>query len=294
MKVLNFGSLNIDQVYGVDHIVREGETIDSYDYRQFCGGKGLNQSVALAQAGAEVYHAGKIGRDGIFLIERLKKASADTSLIEISDSEPTGQAIIQVDLSGQNSIILLGGANQSIAEEQVEKTIGHFSSGDCILLQNEVSSIPVMMRNAKKRGMTIFFNPAPMNNRVLSYPLDLVDYFIINEVEGSELTKENEPNKIIQAMRREYPNALIILTLGEQGSIYDDRHITTCIPAVPIVPVDTTAAGDTFIGYLITGIIKGDTFKKSMETASKAASICVTRKGAADSIPERTEVFNSL
>ncbi len=291
MKVLNFGSLNIDKVYSVDHIVRSGETIDSYNYHQFCGGKGLNQSVALALAGAEVYHAGKTGREGIFLIERLKEATVDTSFIEISDSEPTGQAIIQVDRSGQNSIILLGGANQSITEEQAKKTVAHFSRGDCLLIQNEVSSIPVMIRSAKERGMTVFFNPAPMNNRVLSYPLDLVDYFIINEVEGSELTKENESDKIILAMLKLYPKAAIILTLGEQGLIFADRNTIISVPAFPAVPVDTTAAGDTFIGYFITEIIHGSTIGKSMETAAKAASICVTRKGAADSIPKRNEVF---
>jgi ribokinase len=291
MKVLNFGSLNIDQVYSVDHIVREGETIASYDYRQFCGGKGLNQSVALALAGTEVYHAGKIGREGVFLIDRLKKAHVDTSFIEISDKEPTGQAIIQVDRSGQNSIILLGGANQSITEEQAEKTIEHFSGGDYLLLQNEVSSIPTMIKRAKGKGMTVFFNPAPMNNRVLSYPIELVDYFIINEVEGSVLTEEKETDNIIQAMRGKFPKAAIILTLGDEGSIYADRCTTIHIPAVPAVPVDTTAAGDTFIGYFITAIINGSTIEKSIKTATKAASICVTRKGAADSIPKRDEVF---
>jgi len=290
MKVLNFGSLNIDHVYHVDHIVREGETIASTDYRQFCGGKGLNQSVALSLAGAQVYHAGKIGGDGNFLIKKLEEVSVNTSFIEISEKERTGQALIQVDRFGQNSIVLVPGANQCITEEQAAATIRYFSGSDFLLLQNEVSSIPAMMRKAKERKMTVFFNPSPMNIDVLSYPMEFVDYFIINEVEGFELTGEKEGNKIIRTMQMKFPSSAVILTLGSLGSIYSSHTITSRMPAFPVLAVDTTAAGDTFIGYFIAEIISGSSIRRSVEIATKAASICVTRKGAADSIPKRNEL----
>jgi ribokinase len=195
-----------------------------------------------------------------------------------------------VDRFGQNSIVLVPGANQCITEEQAAATIGYFSGGDFLLLQNEVSSIPAMMRKAKERKMTVFFNPSPMNIDVLGYPMEFVDYFIINEVEGFELTGEKEPYKIIRTMQMKFPSSAVILTLGSLGSIYSSHTITSRMPAFPVLAVDTTAAGDTFIGYFIAEIISGSSIRRSVEIATKAASICVTRKGAADSIPKRNEL----
>jgi ribokinase len=290
MKVVNFGSLNFDRVYEVEHLVRPGETITSDKYRLFCGGKGLNQSIALAYAGVEVFHAGKVGRDGEPLVACLKTAGVDTSHISVSESEPSGHAIIQVDRSGQNSIILHGGANREIQSADARRVLEHFQPGDGLLLQNEISSISEIIDRARQQGLTIFLNPAPLDKRVLGYPLDKVDYFIINEIEGRELTGAAEPEAIIEAMRKRFPRSMTILTLGEHGVLCADHRTKISVPAERVTPVDTTAAGDTFIGYFIAQKIRGVTLENCLRIATRAAAICVTRRGAADSIPRKEEV----
>ncbi len=255
-----------------------------------CGGKGLNQSIALARAGAPVLHAGKVGRDGEPLIACLQAAGVDTTHVGIIESEPSGHAVIQVDRHGQNSIIIHGGANREVQKEDAERVLGHFSAGDCLVLQNEISSISEIIDRAKKQGLTIFLNPAPMDKTVLGYPLDLVDYFIINSIEGRELTGESEPNAIVEAMRKRFPRSATILTLGENGVIYADPQTSLTVPAEKVTPVDTTAAGDTFIGFFIAQKMKGEMVETCLRTASRAAAICVTRRGAADSIPRMDEV----
>jgi ribokinase len=291
MKVINFGSLNFDHFYGVDHFVLPGETITSNKYQLFCGGKGLNQSIALSNAGAKVFHAGRVGQDGKLLIARLTTAGVDTTFIEVAESGPSGHAMIQVDKSGQNSIIIHGGANQDIRNEDVKRVLNQFTSDDCLLLQNEISCISEIIDQAKIKGLTIFLNPAPMDKKVLGYPLDKVDYFIINEIEGRELTGEIKPEAIIGAMLKRFPLSATVLTLGEYGVIYAHHQTKISIPAEKVIPVDTTAAGDTFIGFFIAQKINGHPVENCLRTASRAAAICVTRIGAADSIPLSDEVF---
>ena len=290
MKVINFGSLNIDHFYSLDHFVRPGETIASQKYHRSCGGKGLNQSIALAHAGVEVFHAGKIGQDGKALLACLQTAGVDITFVEITESEPSGHAIIQVDKNGQNSIILHGGANQTIQAEAAKRVLEHFKSGDCLLLQNEISSISEIIEQAKKQGLTIFLNPAPMDKKVFGYPLEKVDYFIINEIEGIELSGAAEPSGILEAMLKRFPRSVTILTLGENGAIYAEHQIRISVPAEKVKAVDTTAAGDTFIGFFIAQKIKGQPVETCLRMACRAAAICVTRRGAADSIPLKEEV----
>jgi ribokinase len=290
MKVLNFGSLNLDHFYEVEHIVRPGETISSGKYRLACGGKGLNQSVALAHAGAEVFHAGKVGRDGEALLACLKAAGVDTRYIKMTEEAPSGHAIIQVDKNGQNSIIIHGGANQEIQKEDVSRVLGGFGAGDCLLLQNEVSCIPEMIEVAKKQGLSICLNPSPMNERAADYPLEKVDYFIINEIEGRELSGESEPQSILTAMRARFPEAATLLTLGEQGVLYADQQNSLAVPAEKVKAVDTTAAGDTLTGFFIAQRLTGKPIEACLRIACQAAAICVTRRGAADSIPWLREV----
>jgi ribokinase len=291
MRVLNFGSLNFDHLYEVEHFVQPGETITSDKYQLFCGGKGLNQSIALSNAGAKVFHAGKVGQDGKSLIARLITAGVDTTFIEIAESGPSGHAMIQVDKNGQNSIIIHGGTNQDIRKEDIKRVLDHFTSEDCLLLQNEISCISEIIGQAKNKGLTIFLNPAPMDKKVLGYPLDKVDYFIINEIEGRELTGETKPEAIIETMHKRFPQSATILTLGEKGVIYSDHQTKISIPAEKVTPVDTTAAGDTFIGFFIAQMIEGQTVENCLRIASHASAICVTRIGAADSIPLSDEVF---
>ena len=290
MKVLNFGSLNFDHFYEVEHIVHPGETIPSGKYRLACGGKGLNQSVALAHSGANVFHAGKVGRDGEALLACLKAAGVATRYVEITGEAPSGHAIIQVEKNGQNSIIIHGGANRAIRKEDVSRVLGAFEPGDCLLLQNEVSCMAEMIDQAKDQGLTIFLNPAPMDERVAGYPLEKVDYFIINEIEGRDLSGATEAEAIMAAMRKHFPEAAILLTLGEKGVCYADQSTSLVVPAEKVHAVDTTAAGDTFIGFFIAQKLAGQPIESCLRTACHAAAICVTRHGAADSIPHLQEV----
>lgn len=273
MKVLNFGSLNIDMVYSVDHVVRPGETTASTELRCFCGGKGLNQSVALARAGAEVSHAGCVGADGDRLISLLRDNGVDTSLITESES-PSGHAIIQVDRDGQNSILLFGGANMEITPKQIENAVGIFSAGGRLFLQNEINGISEIISAAHELELEIVFNPSPFGVEILSYPLENIDWFVVNETEAEELTGETEPEKILGAFCR-----------TENDTFYCE------IFSVPVV--DTTAAGDTFLGFFF-AMLERFGAERTLKIASAASAVAVSRPGASASIPTLDEVKKFL
>lgn len=297
MKVLCFGSLNIDYTYKVPHFVKKGETLASERLQVFGGGKGLNQSVALAKAGTEVYHAGSIGQDGMFLLDMLKDAGANTDFVKILDTVRTGNAIIQNDKSGDNCIILYGGANQAITREQVDEVMSHFESGDYLVLQNEINELGYIVEKAHEKGMIIVLNPSPMNEKILALPLDVINYFILNEVEaaqilGKEDKGEESWEQIADDLLKKFPQATIVLTMGSEGSVFKNQKETVCQSIYKVQVVDTTAAGDTFSGYFIGGILGGLSAKEAMDQASKASAIAVTRKGAAPSIPVLAEVQN--
>lgn len=289
MKILNFGSLNIDKVYDVAHIVRPGETITSAGYNEFCGGKGLNQSIALAAAGAKVLHAGKVGPDGEFLLTRLAVAGVDASLVK-NTPNPTGHAIIQVNQEGENSIVLFGGANREITTQDVGETLDELEAEDFLMLQNEISAMPEILRQAEEKNLNVVFNPAPMTPEVLDYPLGGVKYFVVNETEGESFTNESEPEKILDAFLEKFPNAAVLLTLGKDGVHYADNKQRLFVPAENVTAVDTTAAGDTFLGYFVAMLTAGKEVETCLRIATKAAAICVTRAGAADAIPMLEEV----
>ena len=297
MKVLCFGSLNIDYTYKVPHFVKKGETLASERLQVFGGGKGLNQSVALAKAGTEVYHAGSVGQDGMFLLDMLKDAGANTDFVKILDTVRTGNAIIQNDKSGDNCIILYGGANQAITREQVDEVMSHFESGDYLVLQNEINELGYIVEKAHEKGMIIVLNPSPMNEKILALPLDVINYFILNEVEaaqilGKEDKGEESWEQIADDLLKKFPQATIVLTMGSEGSVFKNQKETVCQSIYKVQAVDTTAAGDTFSGYFIGGILGGLSAKEAMDQASKASAIAVTRKGAAPSIPVLAEVQN--
>lgn len=292
MKILSFGSLNLDKVYSVDHFVRAGETLSSAILEEFCGGKGLNQSVAIARAGGEVYHAGCVGAaDGGMLLDMLRSSGVDTSLIQ-QLSCPSGHAIIQVNGDGQNCILLYGGANQQVSKAQIDETLEKFDAGDLLVLQNEISNLSYLIEAAGKKGMTVILNPSPMTAEILSLPLQYVSYFLLNEVEakdlcGEEADDEAYPDKLLAR----FPGSHIVLTLGSRGCIYRDAQQQISHPACKVQAVDTTAAGDTFTGFFVAAIAAGADVHTALEQATKAAAISVGRKGAAPSIPTREEML---
>ncbi len=289
MPILNLGSVNIDHVYEVEHFVRPGETLSSNGYQIFAGGKGFNQSVALARAGAQTFHAGRIGRDAGWLIERLKKEGIDTTHLQESDT-PTGHAMIQVTPSGENAIVLFGGANQIVTEADLAPAFSSFAPGDYFLVQNETSAVADAIRQAHEKKLRIVFNPAPMSPAVRDYPLNLVDLFVLNETEAEGLTGETDPDAIRQKMLAQYPKAAVVLTLGSKGAIYFDAESIHQESAPAVDAVDTTAAGDTFIGYFLAELMQSNNPAKALQQGCRAAALCVTRPGAADSIPHLKEL----
>lgn len=291
MKILNFGSLNIDYVYSVEHFVRAGETIASNSLNLFCGGKGLNQSVAFAKAGADTYHAGSIGKEGAMLTDMLVSAGANTDFVAVREDISCGHAIIQVNAHGENCILLYGGANHTISNTMVDEVLSHFGKGDMLMLQNEINNIPYIIAQAKKKGMIIALNPSPFNSDILGFGLDKIDWLILNETEGQEITGKEAAEDIIAALGKAYPEMKVVLTLGKHGATYAYKGERASHGIFDTPVVDTTAAGDTFTGYFFAEIMSGNTPAEALKIASAASAIAVSRKGAAPSIPTRDEVF---
>ncbi len=289
MKILDFGSLNIDHTYHLPHFVRAGETLSCEDYSRSEGGKGLNQAVALAKAGLKVEMAGAIGKDGLFLLKTLQEAGVDTSLVRELDC-PTGHALIQVDAKGSNCIIINSGANGCITENMIDETLILFQPGDYILLQNEIKGVPEIMIRAKRRGMKVILNPSPVSGNMKEWPMELVDWFLINEIEGADLTDSIVPETILDRLLERYPESRIVLTLGEKGAFYADCMYRVFQPAVPVKAIDTTAAGDTFTGYFLASVLSGKSVEIALKRAASAASVAISRRGASKSIPYACEL----
>jgi ribokinase len=288
-RVLNVGSLNIDHVYAVPHLVRFGETLASDRYTRGAGGKGFNQSIALARAGVKVAHAGCIGPEGHWLRERLAAEGIDVSCVR-EVPQPTGHAIIQVDAAGQNAIVIFAGANHALQAAHLPAMLEGFGRGDWLVCQNETSVVAELIAQAHERGLTICANPAPMTDRVRGWPLDLIDWIVLNETEASGLTGETEPLRSLVALERKLPRAGIIVTLGAAGVIASWKGERLEVPAPRVTAVDMTAAGDTFLGYMVGTLFEGAPLRRALVRACAAAALSVTRHGAADSIPNRDEV----
>ena len=294
MRFLNYGSVNIDLIFTVDHIVKGGETLQSTSLTRSAGGKGANQSAALAKAGATVFHAGKVGRDGDFLLQLLTSYGVDVSHIRTYDGA-TGQALIQLDANKQNAIILYSGGNGAITKDEIDQTLEHFSFGDVLVLQNEIVHIDYLIKNAKRRGMKVCMNVAPFDPSALSLPLELIDILVVNEIEGAglaDMRQTSDYKAILERLVTRYPASEILLTIGKQGCWYafKDLRVHHDIYDTPVV--DTTAAGDTFIGYYLASIARGCSIRQALQYASKAAGLAVSRPGAMASIPLAEEVFS--
>ena len=289
MKVLNFGSLNHDYTYKVSHIVREGETIASSEVSLNLGGKGFNQSVALSRAGLSVYHAGLVGEEGLGFYDACETFGIKTDYIKTVTGR-CGHTIIQVDEEGQNSIVLFGGANQKNTKEFVDEVLSNFETGDIILLQNEINELPYIIDQAFAKGMTIVLNPSPFNEKLEECDLGKVSIFVLNETEGQQMTGMTTPTTIVSALDASFANAKIMLTLGKGGSIYHHGDEELYQPAFDVETVDTTAAGDTFTGYFVAGVLRKLPMREVLVTAAKAAALAVTKEGAAASIPFMSEV----
>ena len=293
MRVLNIGSMNLDYVYNVDHILQPGETESSDNLNIHLGGKGMNQSVALAKAGVAVWHSGMIGADGQPFLDACARFGVHSDYIRKVEAK-TGHTIIQIDRSAQNCILLYGGANQCLTTDFVDSVLADFGEGDILLLQNEVNLLPYIVDKACEKAMTIALNPSPFNEKLDAVDMGKISIFLLNEVEGGQITGLTEPDDIIAGLLERYPHARIVLTLGKDGAIYADAERKHFQPIFPVQAVDTTAAGDTFTGYFLAGLCEGMPIPQVLKISAMAAAIAVSRPGAVPSIPYRAEVEEAL
>lgn len=292
MKILNFGSCNIDHVYSMDHIVAPGETETTSKLEIFPGGKGLNQSIAAARAGALVYHAGCLGAGSEILEKILKENGVDLSHIRYVDGQ-NGHAVIQVAKDGENSIFLYPGSNEMITENQIDNTLSDFSEGDLLILQNEINSLKLIIEKSHAKGMTVLLNPAPFNEKITELDFSMLSYLILNETEAAGLTGTTCPEESLRLLAEKYPHLKVVLTLGKDGCIYMEKGEKIYQSAFKVTAVDTTAAGDTFTGYFAAGLAEGKEIPEILKTACAAAALTVSKMGAAPSIPtaEETKAF---
>lgn len=293
MKILNFGSSNMDFVYSLEHIVSAGETVKSKSMNIFPGGKGLNQSVALARAGQRVYHAGCFGTDGEMLVNLLKENGVDVSHIKYVN-EKNGHAIIQVSDDGENSIVIYPGSNAMVTKDYIESVLSNFGSGDFLLLQNEISNIEYIIEKASGKGMKIFLNPSPCSDNLKNIDFNMLSYIILNEGEAKTLSGCENSESALAYFSENYPNLNVVLTLGKKGSVFFGEGQKVSQPSFEVKAIDTTAAGDTFTGYFISMLSRGESYKNALRIASAAAAISVSKNGAAPSIPLYDTVLSQI
>lgn len=293
MRILNFGSLNYDTVYTVDHILAKGETEHAEKMELFCGGKGLNQSIALAKAGAEVYHAGQVGEDGEMLITACQEAGVDIRYIKKGQGK-SGHTVIQVEKGGQNCILLFGGSNQQVSHAYMDEVLSHFGAEDMFLMQNEINDSTVLLDKAYAQGLKIVLNPSPFDENMKKCDLHKVSLFLLNEIEGWQISGEKASEDILEWFAKELPEAQVVLTLGSDGAIYQYKGKKVHQEIFPVKAVDTTAAGDTFTGYFLACLLQNKEVAEALRVAAKAASLAVSKKGAVASIPSKEEVNASF
>ena len=294
MKVINFGSLNLDYVYQVKTLVQPGETISCDTMTRFPGGKGANQSVALARAGIPVWHAGMLGANDEWMRNLLAENGVDIRFVRLSETWPSGHAIIQVDARGMNSIIVYGGANQHIPHSLIGQVLDEAQEGDWLVLQNEINLTPELLKAGKAAGMKICFNPAPFAADVLDFPLDCVDVFILNEIEAAGLARRPvgmDLDELAEELQQAFPESSICITLGADGAVCQSPETGLVRQsAFATQVVDTTAAGDPFLGFFLAEIAQRASIQAALEIACKAAAVTISRHGAIPSIPTRQEV----
>lgn len=289
MKFINFGSMHIDFVYNVKQIVKARETLNVIDHATNLGGKGLNQSVALARAGAKVSHVGIIGNDGAELKTTLINNGICTDHVTFLN-QPNGHAVIQVNSDGDNTILIFGGTNQKYTPELIDQALLNSEPDDIVLVQNQINDVPRIIEQAKNHRKKVIFNLAPASQNMAYYPLEYVDVFVMNQYQGNLLTQQEKPDAILAALQRRYPQASFVLTMGQEGVKFVDNHHRFTIPAERVPAIDTNAGGDTFVGYFLARWHLGDSIENSLELACRAAALCITRKGAATSIPYLSEL----
>ena len=288
-KIINFGSINVDYVYRVPHLVKPGETLSSLDLVTGLGGKGANQSVAIARAGVSVAHVGRVFKGDRWAVELLASTGVDTDNIALIEGA-SGHAIIQVDDQGENAIVLHGGANQSFSIADIESALNRNQQARYLLMQNETNLLAETFELAQAKGIKIVLNPAPMTDNIKDLPLAKLDTLIVNQGEAEALCGAADIDEMTRQMAALAPQTRVVVTLGGDGAMLLANGEVTHINSPSVDVVDTTGAGDTFVGYFLAGVAEGMNDHNALQRACLAGSIAVTRQGAITAIPDRSEV----
>jgi ribokinase len=289
MTILNFGSINVDLVYTLERMPQPGETLSARAFQQFLGGKGVNQSVAIAASGGQVRHIGAVGPDGDWALGRVEALGVATDHIARVEAA-TGHAIIFVDPQAENMIVIEGGANQALSLEQIDAALAASQPGDWVLLQNETNLTVEIVQRAKAAGLQVAYSPAPFDAARAMAVLDLVDLLAVNQYEAGELRAARR-----SAGQQEPVKATLLVTLGSQGAelVTSDGAVLRQ-PAFAVTPVDTTGAGDTFLGAFLAHYTRDPSqAQAALQYAAAAAALQVQAHGAAVAIPskQRVEAF---
>ncbi|MAM59759.1 MAG: ribokinase [Salinicola sp.] len=287
-RIYNYGSINIDHVYRVPHLVRPGETLSSTSLHRVLGGKGANQSLALARAGGCVVHWGRLNEGDRWALAPLSRAGVDVADIELTD-DASGHALIQVDDAAENAIILYPGANHGFDDGRLGSLVDSAAPGSWILLQNECNDAGKMLRLAAGKGLSVAFNPAPLSVEIADLPLDLCQLLFLNRGEAAALVGQEESvdsDTLLEALATRLPEVEVVLTLGGQGACHQHRGERVMLAAHKVEAIDTTAAGDTFIGYFMAARQRGDDVEQALRLATTASALCVQKAGAEPSIPD--------
>ncbi|MFV0408161.1 MAG: ribokinase [Paracoccus sp. (in: a-proteobacteria)] len=288
MTIYNLGSINIDHVYRLTHQPAPGETIAALSYGQGLGGKGANQSIAVARAGARVVHIGAMtGQGDDWVLDRMSEAGVDIRGIVRLPHSVSGHAIIMVDEEGENAIVLHAGANRRLELADIEAALAGIGPDDTLLIQNETNLQLEAARIARKTGARVIYSCAPFEIEAARLMLDEVSILALNQIEAAQLAA---------GFTGDLPVPALLVTLGAKGAEYRDlcSSEVTFQPAFPVDPVDTTGAGDCFAGYFAAGLDMGRDLGEALRHASAAAAIKVTRPGAGDGVPEADEVLDFL
>jgi len=294
-ELVNLGSFCIDYVYAVPAIVRAGETLLGAAPVRHPGGKGLNQSLAAARAGARVAHIGCVGADGVWLKDLLATAGVNVDGVRVCQSNPTGHAIIQVGPHGENAIVIVGGANRTIQPSDVQRAIARAGDRGWLLLQNEINDVDAVLGEAARAGVRIAFNVAPVDGRESAYALDDVELLLLNEIEAAALAREGDPSHALERLTRERPTQHVVITLGAGGVLYGRGSERIQLPAFEVAAVDETGAGDAFIGHLLAAWFDETlSVAERLRRGSAAGALAVCSPGAADAIPDAAAVQRFL
>jgi len=302
MHVIVVGSLNMDLVVRMPQIPRPGETLLGGVFKTFPGGKGANQAVAAARLGAHVTMIGCVGGDafGQEMRDTLTAEGIDTTHVLVHPESATGVALIQVDAKGQNSIAVASGANFQLTSADVEKAMQAIENFDVLVmpLETPLETIYTAARIASERGAKVLLNPAPAQ-MLKPDLLELVDVLLPNEYEAALMTGSSSLQSAadVQSAAEKLLSLGVknlMVTMGSRGAMLFDGQMESNISACPVQAVDTTAAGDCFVGALAVGLCEGKSLLSAAEFASAASAISVTRDGAQPSLPRREEVLQFM